>query len=386
MNAKNINDKYVTVLGSTGSIGTQALDVCAFHGIKVEALSANSNVKLIEEQARRFRVRYCAMSDVGAAADLKTRLADTGITVFAGSGGIVEMINALEGDTLLNSIIGGAGLLPTLAGIDHKMNVALANKETLVAAGGLVKKKVKENGVSLLPIDSEHSAILQCLQNGSRSEVSRLILTASGGPFFGKKREELLSVSPEQALAHPTWKMGKKITIDSATLMNKCFEMIEAAYLFDMPGDKIDVVIHRESVVHSMVEYIDGAIIAQMSLPDMRLCIRYALSYPQRVTGGAHTDLAKVGRLTFFEPDRETFKALGLAGYALDKGGVIPAVLNGANEKAVELFLDKRISFTDITDLVGDIVHNYSNIQDPSLDDILSSGEKAKRMAEEAAR
>lgn len=383
----DIQDKYITVLGSTGSIGTQALDVCEFHGIGVEALSAGTNAALLERQARRFNVRYCAMSDEAAARDLKVRLADTGIAVFTGSEGITEMIGKLKGDTVLNSIIGGAGLLPTLKAAECGKNIALANKETLVAAGELVKKKVKENGVTLLPIDSEHSAIFQCLPNGSRSEVSRLILTASGGPFFGKKRADLEKVTVEQALDHPTWKMGKKITVDSSTLMNKCFEMIEAAYLFDVPESMIDVIVHRESVVHSMVEYTDGAIIAQMSLPDMRLCIRYALSYPSRVRGNcAHTDLAKIGKLTFFEPDRETFSALDLAGYALGRGGVIPAVLNGANEQAVELFLDKKISFTDITDLVSETVHNYSNIQDPTLDQITEAGEKAKREVSKAAR
>lgn len=376
---KTLNDKYLSVLGSTGSIGTQALDVCAFHGIRVEALSAQSNSRLIEEQARRFGVKYCALSDESAASDLKARLSDTGTRVFSGAGGILEMISLLEGDTVINSIIGGAGLLPTLEAIKHKKNIALANKETLVTAGELVMRSAKEAGISLLPIDSEHCAIFQCLMNGRREEVSRLILTASGGPFFGRTREQLSGVTVEQALDHPTWKMGKKITIDSATLMNKCFEMIEAAYLFDMPFDMIDVVVHRESIVHSMVEYIDGAIIAQMSLPDMRMCIRYAVSYPFRVGGNCRkTDLASVGKLTFAEPDDKTFGALKLAKYSIGRGGVIPAVLNGANEEAVKLFLERKISFTDITDLVSEVVHGYNNIVDPGLSDILKAGEDAK--------
>jgi len=382
----NINDKYVTVLGSTGSIGTQALDVCAMHAVRVEALSANVNSRLTEQQARRFGVKYCAMKDIGAARDLKARLSDTSVKVFAGSEGIIEMISMLEGDTVLNSIIGSAGLMPTVAAIENRKNIALANKETLVTAGALVKKKALENGVAILPVDSEHSAIFQCLQNGRKSEVARLILTASGGPFFGMSLSEMREVSVEQAIAHPTWSMGRKISLDSATMMNKCFEIIEAACLFDMPSDRIDVVIHRESVVHSMVEYIDGSIIAQMSLPDMRLCIRYALSYPERVSGGMHTDLTEVGKLTFAKPDRKAFSALDLAAYALDAGGVIPAVLNGASEGAAELFFEKKILFTEITGLVSEVVHNYNNVTDPTLEEIIEAGEKAKREAIDRAQ
>lgn len=372
--------KRLVILGSTGSIGTQALDVCDYHGITVEALSARQNTLLLEEQARRFKVKYCALSDEKCAADLRVRLADTDIKVFAGEKGISEMLEGCESDTIINSIIGGDGLLPTLKAIDCGKNIALANKETLVVAGELVMKRAKEKGVTLMPIDSEHCAIFQCLMNGKRDEVSRLILTASGGPFFGMSADDLKKVSVEQALSHPTWKMGKKITIDSATLMNKCFEMIEAAYLFDMPADKIDVVVHRESVVHSLVEYTDGALIAQMSLPDMRMCIQYALTYPERLPGRLKsTDLAKVGKLTFFEPDPETFPALKLAGYALERKGVIPAVLNGANDEAVALFLDKKISFTDITRLVKDTVQGFENIKDPTLEDILEAQAKAKK-------
>ena len=382
----NIKDKKISILGSTGSIGTQSLDVCDFHGISVEALSVQSNIKLLEEQARKFGISYAAVADEEKAGELKKNLADTDVKVFAGSRGILEMINELKGDTVINSIIGGAGLLPTMEAIKCGKNVALANKETLVTAGEIVMRSAKEKGISLLPIDSEHCAIFQCLMNGRREEVAKLILTASGGPFFGMTRDELKNVTVEQALAHPTWKMGRKITIDSATLMNKCFEMIEAAYLFDMPESMIDVVVHRESIVHSMVEYIDGAIIAQMSLPDMRMCIRYAVSYPFRVQGNCrHTDMASVGKLTFAKPDYDTFEALKLAPYALSKGGVIPAVLNGANEMAVELFLNKKISFTDITDLVSGVVHNYSNIENPTLDDIIEAGEKAKRAVYDAA-
>ena len=384
---KRIEDKKLVILGSTGSIGTQALDVCDYHGISVEALSVDSNIDLLEEQIRKFGVKYCAVVNEEKAKVLKERIRDTSTKVFARSEGILEMISLCEGDTVINSIIGGAGLLPTLQAIECSKSVALAHKETLVTAGELVMKRVKEKGVSFLPIDSEHCAIFQCLMSGKREEVSRIILTASGGPFYGKSLEELSRVTVEQALDHPTWKMGKKITIDSATLMNKCFEMIEAAYLFDMSADMIDVVIHRESVVHSLVEYVDGALIAQMSLPDMRMCIQYAVSYPFRVGGRLKkTSLADVGKLTFFRPDYDTFGALSLAGYAMKQGGVIPAVLNGANEEAVSLFLDRRIGFTDITFLVDKAVKTYKNVKDPCLEDILTAGERARALVRDWAK
>ncbi len=384
---QNIKEKKLVILGSSGSIGTQALDVCDYHGVQVEALSVDSNVKLLEEQARKFNVKYCAAANKESAAVLRKSLKDTSIKVFEGPEGILEMISCCNADTAINSIIGGAGLLPTLAAVDNGMNVALANKETLVTAGELVMKRVREKGVSFLPIDSEHCAIFQCLMNGKREEVSKIILTASGGPFFGKKPEELKNITVEQALDHPTWKMGRKITIDSATLMNKCFEMMEAAYLFDIPENMIDVVVHRESVVHSLVEYVDGALIAQMSLPDMRMCIQYAVSYPFRVEGRLKkTSLADIGRLTFYKPDTDTFKALTLAPYALSKGGVIPAVLNGANEEAVALFLDRKIGFYDITELVEKTVKEYQNIVNPTLEDILQAGENARRIVREAAQ
>ena len=382
---KRIEDKRLVILGSTGSIGTQALDVCDYHGIAVDGLSVPSNIDLLEEQVRKFKVKRCAVADPERAKELKLRIADTDAKVYATSEGILEMIGESDCDTVINSIIGGAGLLPTLTALDAGKNVALANKETLVTAGELVMKKVKEKGVSFLPIDSEHCAIFQCLMSGRREEVSRIILTASGGPFYGRSAKELETVSVEQALDHPTWKMGKKITIDSATLMNKCFEMIEAAYLFDMAPEMIDVVIHRESVVHSLVEYKDGALIAQMSLPDMRMCIQYAVSYPFRVEGRLKkTDLTSVGKLTFFRPDFETFGALKLAEYSMKRGGVIPAVLNGANEEAVALFLDKRIGFADITRLVEHTVRNYKDVPQPCLEDILRAGEDARRIVRES--
>lgn len=383
----HISEKYITILGSTGSIGTQSLDVCREQGIRVEALSAHSNVALIEAQVREFMPKYAALADPIAAADLKLRLADTPVRVFAGNEGILEMISLLEGDTVVNAIIGGPGLLPTLAIIDAGKNLALANKESLVTAGEVVLSRAREKGVTVLPIDSEHSALFQCLMNGRKEEVSRLILTASGGPFFGKKREDLLNVTREQALAHPTWKMGAKITIDSATLANKAFEMIEAAFLFDIPMDKIEVLVHRESVIHSLVEYIDGAQIAQISDPDMRMCIRYALSYPARAkTSTKPTNLWERGRLTFYPPDEETFKPIRLARYAMTKGGLLPAVFHGANDAAVELFLQNKIKFLEIADLTESVVHNYNNVTAPTLDQLLFADADAARRVIELAK
>lgn len=383
----HISEKYITILGSTGSIGTQSLDVCREQGIRVEALSAHSNVALIEAQVREFMPKYAALADPIAAADLKLRLADTPVRVFAGNEGILEMISLLEGDTVVNAIIGGPGLLPTLAIIDAGKNLALANKESLVTAGEVVLSRAREKGVTVLPIDSEHSALFQCLMNGRKEEVTRLILTASGGPFFGKKREDLLNVTREQALAHPTWKMGAKITIDSATLANKAFEMIEAAFLFDIPMDKIEVLVHRESVIHSLVEYIDGAQIAQISDPDMRMCIRYALSYPARAkTSTKPTNLWERGRLTFYPPDEETFKPIRLARYAMTKGGLLPAVFHGANDAAVELFLQNKIKFLEIADLTESVVHNYNNITAPTLDQLLFADADAARRVIELAK
>ncbi len=371
--------KKIAILGATGSIGTQALDVGPLHHIEVEALSANASAELLEKQIREFHPRFAALTDENAAKDLKNRVRDLDVRVFAGEKGLLDMIGELTCDTVVNAVIGGAGLLPTVRAIECGKNIALANKETLVCAGEYVMRLVREKGVSLLPIDSEHCAIFECLQSGKRGEVSKLVLTASGGPFFGYTREMLEDVTPERALAHPTWKMGRKITIDSATLTNKCFEMMEAAYLFDMPADKVDVVVHRESIVHSMVEYTDGAVIAQLAVPDMRMCIQYALSYPDRLKGQTPAlDLAKIGKLTFFEPDPKVFTPLTFAPYALKAGGVLPAVLNGANETAVNLFLDKKIGFTEIMDLTGEILHTYKNTENPTLEEIVFAEKDAR--------
>lgn len=374
--------KKLAVIGSTGSIGKQAIDVCLRGGIKVSALSARSSAAALEKQARLLRPAMCALTDESAASELKLLLADTDIRVYSGEQGLLEMISDCDADTVLNSVIGGAGLLPTMAAIQSKKNVALANKETLVTAGELVMREVKRAGVTLMPVDSEHCAIFECLMSGHRDEVTRLIITASGGPFYNNKRADLVGVTREQALAHPTWSMGAKITVDSATLMNKCFEMIEAAHLFDIPIDKIEPVIHRQSIVHSMVEFADGAVIAQMAMPDMRMCIQYALSYPDRIEGATpKMDFSKTVSLTFDSPDYETFKPLSLARFVMNEGGVLPALLNGVNDEATKLFLDGRISFLDIGDVADHIVRSYKNRPIGGIDDVVAVGRLGRELA-----
>ncbi|MBQ6702017.1 MAG: 1-deoxy-D-xylulose-5-phosphate reductoisomerase [Clostridia bacterium] len=372
-------EKSVAIFGSTGSIGTQSIEVARRHKIKIKALTARGDVDRLEEQIREFSPEVCALLDENKAKELKDRVADTFTKIVGGERSIEELAFEVKCDMFLNSIIGKAGLRPTLAAIESGKNIALANKETLVTAGSIVMQKARDKGVSVLPVDSEHCAIFQCLEGYPAKQVSRLILTASGGPFFGKKRDELVGITPEMALAHPTWNMGKKITIDSATLMNKGFEVIEACHLFDVPVDKIDVVVHRESIIHSMVEYIDNAVLAQMGVPDMRTCIQYALTYPDRYEGlQEKLDLAKVGKMTFAEADKETFVLLDLAYRSMRMGGLIPAVLNGANEEAVYLFLDHKISFTDIMDSVKAVVLGYKNIESPTLEEIEAADIEAR--------
>ena len=347
----------ISVLGSTGSVGEQALDVADKFGLHVSSVSANTNSKRVEEQARKFSLSSVAMADERAAADLRVRLADTGVKVYAGESGICEMIANEKQDTVVNSIIGEAGLLPTLAVIDSGARLALANKESLVVAGEIVMARAKERGVEILPVDSEHSAIFQCLKSGRQSEIKKILLTASGGPFFGYTKEQMKDIKLSDALAHPTWKMGAKITIDSATLMNKGFEVIEAVHLFGVDADRIQVVVHRESIIHSMVEYIDNSIIAQMSVPDMRLCIQYAVAYPERSPEIIkELDLFSISSLTFKKPDTETFALLACAVDAVKRGGALPAVLNAANEIAVGAFLQGRAEFYQITESVSEVL------------------------------
>lgn len=379
------NVTRISVLGSTGSVGEQALDVAAKFGYEVCALSANKNSKRVEEQARKFRVKAVAMADESAAIDLKTRLADTDVKVYSGDSGICEMIAADNAETIVNSIIGEAGLLPSLAIIDRGARLALANKESLVVAGDIVMTRARERGVEILPVDSEHSAIFQCLKSGRSQEIKKILLTASGGPFYGYTKEQLREITVERALAHPTWKMGAKITVDSATLMNKGFEVIEAAHLFGVSSSNIEVVVHPESIIHSMVEYIDNSVIAQMSVPDMRLCIQYAVAYPHRVDAAiSELDLFEVSRLTFKRPDTETFSLLKCAIDAIEKGGALPAVLNAANEVAVSAFLNRKIGFYDITESVCEVCERLSGAKDvKSLEAILGYDKEARILAKE---
>ena len=376
-----MDKKSITLLGSTGSIGVQALDVAAFHGMNIEALCFGSNIKLGEAQVRKFSPRFCAVFDEKAALDLKTRIADTETEIFCGTDGICEMTEAAGSDICLNAISGFAGLLPTMSAVKSCRRIALANKETLVAAGDIVMGAAKEHGCEIVPVDSEHSAIFQCLQAGKRDEVKRLILTCSGGAFFGYTKEKLATVTREQALGHPTWNMGAKITIDCATLMNKGLELIEAMHLFSVPASKTDIVIHRESIIHSMVEYIDNTVMAQLGSHDMRLPIQYALTYPETGWGGGERlDLVGLGRLSFFSPDYETFPLLGLARRMAEAGGNMPCVMNAANEEAVGLFLSGRILFSEIPELVMRVCEETARIEKPSLSDIIEENMRARAL------
>ena len=346
--------QIISVLGSTGSIGTQTLDVAAQCGFQVAAITANRSIDKLEKQARRFRPELVAAYDESAAAELRIRLADTGIRVASGMEGLIEAATLPSADTVVTAVMGMIGLRPTLAAIDAHKRIALANKETLVCAGELVMARAAQEGVEIVPVDSEHSAIFQCLQGcADRGEVKRLILTASGGPFFGWSRERLQSVTKADALKHPNWSMGAKITIDSATLMNKGMEFIEAMRLYHMPPEKIQIVVHRQSIIHSLVEYCDNAILAQIGSADMRLPIQYALTWPRRTKAAAtELDLFSCPELTFQRPDPETFRCLGIALECAKKSGTTCAVMNGANEAAVDLFLHDKIGFLDIADLV----------------------------------
>ena len=348
--------KSLVLLGSTGSIGVQALEVAQGAGYRVAALAAGSRVEPFEEQVRRYRPAVAAMFDEKAAADLRVRVRDLPVRVTAGMEGLCELAALPEADMVLNAVVGMVGLLPTLAAVQAGHDVALANKETLVAGGALVMDAVARRGVKLLPVDSEHSAIFQCLQGRPPQEraLKRLILTASGGPFFGKTAAELERVTVQDALRHPNWSMGAKITIDSATMMNKGLELIEARWLFDVPPADIDIVVHRESVVHSLIEYADHSVIAQLGVPDMRIPIQYALTWPARLPSPVpRLDLAAFGKLTFFEPDDETFPCMTYCREAITRGGLYPAAVNAANEEAVALFLAGRIGFAAIPRLVA---------------------------------
>lgn len=370
----------ISLLGSTGSIGRQSLEVIQACGMKVGALTANSNVARMEEQARQFQPELAVMMDEQAAADLKVRLADTPVRVAGGLEGLLEAAELPQADTVITAVVGMVGLRPTMAAIREGKRIALANKETLVCAGQLVTEEARDYGAKILPVDSEHSALFQSLQGcKDRGEVKRLILTCSGGPFFGKTRKELEGMTREDALQHPNWSMGAKITVDSATLMNKGLEFIEAMHLYQMPPEKISIVVHRESIIHSLVEYCDNAMIAQLGTPDMRLPIQYALTWPERVVGPATPlDLCSCGPLTFAQPDTETFQCLALALEAAKTGGTAGAILNGANEAAVALFLEGKIGFLDIADRVRRAMEQVKVIADPSMTQVLEADAAAR--------
>ena len=373
--------KKLSILGSTGSIGTQTIDVLDSIDAQVCAITVNTNIEQAESQARLLHPQLVGVYDETKASDLRVRLADTDIRVVSGMDGLIEAATLPAVDTVVTAVVGMVGLLPTLAAIDAGKDIALANKETLVCAGQIVMRRAREKGVAILPVDSEHSAIFQCLQGRADNAIRRILLTASGGPFFGKTRDEMRGVKKEQALCHPNWSMGAKITIDSATMMNKGLELIEAMWLYDVEPEQIDIVVHRESIVHSAVEYDDGSVIAQLGNPDMRLPIQYALTYPKRVPCKISSlDLPSLSKLTFFAPDEEAFPAITLARKAAKARGNLGAVLNGANEAAVDLFLRDKITFTQIADLVGKAVEGANYRAEITVDDVLESDRAARRM------
>ena len=378
--------KKLALLGSTGSIGTQALDVVRCiqkegeHAVKVEALAAHSNIRLLEEQIREFKPQAVAVFDLEAASKLRAAVRDLDVKVYSGMEGLCALTELESVDIVLNSVVGMVGLKPTLTALEAKKQMALANKETLVAGGSLVMKTAKESGIEILPVDSEHSAIFQCLQGMyKKCDLNKIILTASGGPFFGKKAGELQHIRPADALKHPNWDMGAKVTIDSSTLMNKGLEFIEAKWLFDMEPDDIDVVVHRESIVHSLIEYKDHSVIAQLGVPDMRIPIQYALTYPARVPGVVpELDFTTLKLLTFDVADEETFRCLAACKKAIRKGGLGPCAANGANEEAVRLFLEDKIGFLDIGRLVEAVVDSDSFGGDYSLADVYECDRMAR--------
>lgn len=370
--------KELIILGSTGSIGTQSLEVARTHNIKVRALSAGSNDKLMELQAREFKPDIVALSDESAAARLKIALKDTDIKVLSGEEGVIETAT-YKGDTVLSAIVGIAGLKPTLVAINEGKDIALANKETMVTGGVIVNKLAREKNIKILPVDSEHSAIFQSLEGAPHGSLKKILLTASGGPFFGKTREELENVTAKEALKHPNWSMGAKITVDSATLMNKGLEVIEAVHLFGVEVKDIEVLVHRQSIIHSGVEFTDGAVIAQMGTPDMKVPIQYALTYPKRGVKFENLDLFKIGSLTFEKPDTETFRCLPLCIEAIEKGGLYPTAVNGANEESVRLFLEGKIGFLDIARLNEEAMVNAVNKTDFTVEDIFEADKLARQ-------
>lgn len=369
----------ISVLGCTGSIGRQTIAVAEHAGIPVAALSANRKIDLLEEQTRRLKPKLVAVYDEDAAKQFRTAVADLNVRVVSGMEGLIEAAAGPESECVVTAVSGSVGLKPTLAAIRAKKRIALANKETLVCAGSLVMRSAAEEGAEIIPVDSEHSAIFQCLMGRKKGELKKILLTGSGGPFRGKRREELENITPQQAVKHPNWNMGAKISVDSATMMNKGLEFIEAMWLFDLRPEQIEIVVHRESVIHSAVEYEDNSVIAQLGVPDMKIPIQYALLYPNRVHCDVkHLSLTDYGKLTFSKPDYETFKCLTACIKAVTAGGILPAAVNGANEQAVAAFLDGKISFLGIGELVEEVLGNTENKDIHSVDDILEADRAAR--------
>ena len=370
--------KKIAILGSTGSIGTQTLEIVRENpDLKVVALAAGSNVKLLEEQIREFKPKLVSLQSEEACEDLKARIADLQVEVVPGMEGLIRIAEMEESEILVTAIVGMIGIRPTIAAIKKKKDIALANKETLVTAGHIIMPLAAQMGVSVLPVDSEHSAIFQSMQGENKERISKLLITASGGPFRGKTKEELTNIQVEDALKHPNWSMGSKITIDSATLVNKGLEVMEAKWLFDVDLDRIQVVVHPQSIIHSMVEYVDGGIIAQLGTPDMKLPIQYALFYPdRRPMNGKRVDFYELGNITFEKPDMETFTGLQLALHAAREGGSVPTVFNAANEKAVSLFLNRKIRFLEIPEIIEMCMDAHKRIENPDVAEILEA-EKA---------
>lgn len=367
--------KKIAILGSTGSIGTQTLEVVRANGdLQVTALSAGSNISMLEEQIREFKPIYAVVYEEERAKELKIKVADTGVKVLSGMEGLLTIASMKESDILVTAIVGMIGIRPTIAAIKAKKDIALANKETLVTAGHIIMKLAKEYGVNILPVDSEHSAIFQCLNGERHKEIDKLLITASGGPFRGRTKEQLQNVTVADALKHPNWAMGRKITIDSSTLVNKGLEVMEAKWLFDVSFDKIEVVVQPQSVIHSMIQFVDGGIMAQLGTPDMRLPIQYALYYPERrPLDGERLDFAKLKNLTFEAPDVENFPALSMAYEAGRIGGSMPTVFNAANERAVAKFLDEKIAYLEIIEIIKECMKQHRVIGDPTVEEILET-------------
>lgn len=367
--------KKIAILGSTGSIGTQTLEIVRENpDLEVVALAAGNNVKLLEEQIREFKPRLVSLQSEAACEDLKARIADMQVEVVPGMEGLIRIAEMEESEVLVTAIVGMIGIRPTIAAIKKKKDIALANKETLVTAGHIIMPLAEQMGVSILPVDSEHSAIFQSMQGENKDRVSKLLITASGGPFRGKTRDELANIQVEDALKHPNWSMGSKITIDSSTLVNKGLEVMEAKWLFDVDLDRIQVVVHPQSIIHSMVEYVDGGIIAQLGTPDMKLPIQYALFYPdRRPMNGKRVDFYELGNITFEKPDMETFTGLKLALRAAEEGGSVPTVFNAANEKAVSLFLNRKIRYLEIPEIIEMCMNAHKRVENPDVEQILAA-------------